>query len=163
MSIGTAKPTSRRTRFIIDKEKAALHGISAATISQTLKIAVDGETVDLLHQPAEKEDVNIRLELPRSAKTTPEELLAPARALRRCQRPARARRFRLAAGAVARVGEGRARHRRKKPLSQEPDARDLCHRRCGRRGGKPGLCHLQDERGARETRHRASSAAAARS
>jgi multidrug efflux pump subunit AcrB len=66
----------KKARFIIDKEKAALHGISAATISQTLKIAVDGESVDLLHQPAEKEDVNIRLELPRSAKTTPEELLA---------------------------------------------------------------------------------------
>ncbi len=66
----------QKSRFIIDKEKAALHGISAATISQTLKIAVDGENVDLLHQPEEKEDVNIRLELPRSAKTTPEELLA---------------------------------------------------------------------------------------
>ncbi len=66
----------QKARFVIDKEKAALHGISAATISQTLKIAVDGETVDLLHQPEEREDVNIRLELPRSAKTTPEELLA---------------------------------------------------------------------------------------
>ncbi len=66
----------QKARFVIDKEKAALHGISAATISQTLRIAVDGENVDLLHQPAEKEDVNIRLELPRSAKSTPEELLA---------------------------------------------------------------------------------------
>jgi multidrug efflux pump subunit AcrB len=66
----------QKDRFVIDKEKAALHGISAATISQTLKIAVDGVTVDLLHQPAEKEDVNIRLELPRSSKTTTEELLA---------------------------------------------------------------------------------------
>jgi tRNA pseudouridine55 synthase len=37
----------QKARFVIDKEKAALHGISAATISQTLKIAVDGETVDL--------------------------------------------------------------------------------------------------------------------
>ena len=66
----------RKARFVIDKEKAALHGISAATISQTLKIAVDGESVDLLHQPEEREDVPIRLELPRSAKTAPEELLA---------------------------------------------------------------------------------------
>ncbi|MCX6853138.1 MAG: efflux RND transporter permease subunit, partial [Verrucomicrobia bacterium] len=66
----------QKARFVIDKEKAALHGISAATISQTLKIAVDGETIDLLHQPEEKEDVNIRLELPRSVKTSPEELLA---------------------------------------------------------------------------------------
>jgi len=71
-----AEADQQKARFIIDKEKAALHGITAATISQTLKIAVDGETVDLLHQPEEKEDVNIRLELPRSAKTTPEELLA---------------------------------------------------------------------------------------
>ena len=66
----------QKARMVVDKEKAALHGISAATISQTLKIAVDGETLDLLHQPAEKEDVPIRLELPRSAKTMPEELLA---------------------------------------------------------------------------------------
>ena len=65
-----------KARFVIDKEKAALHGISAATISQTLKIAVDGENVDLLHQPAEKEDVNIHLELPRSFKSTADELLA---------------------------------------------------------------------------------------
>ncbi|MEI8038921.1 MAG: efflux RND transporter permease subunit [Verrucomicrobiota bacterium] len=65
-----------KDRFVIDKEKAALHGISAATISQTLKIAVDGATVDLLHQPAEKEDVNIRLEIPRAARTTTAELLA---------------------------------------------------------------------------------------
>jgi multidrug efflux pump subunit AcrB len=66
----------QKDRFVIDKEKAALHGISAATIAQTLRIAVDGETVDLLHQPAEKEDVNIRLEIPRSSKTTTDELLA---------------------------------------------------------------------------------------
>jgi multidrug efflux pump subunit AcrB len=62
--------------FVIDKEKAALHGISAETISETLQIAVGGRSIDLLHQPREKEDVNILLELPRSARVTPEELLA---------------------------------------------------------------------------------------
>ena len=62
--------------FVIDKEKAALHGISAETISQTLRIAVGGESIDLLHQPREKEDVNIMLELPRSSRTRPAELLA---------------------------------------------------------------------------------------
>ena len=65
-----------KARFVIDKEKAALHGISAETISQTLRIAVGGESVDLLHLPREKEDVNIMLELPRSPRTTPDELLA---------------------------------------------------------------------------------------
>ncbi|MBN9692280.1 MAG: efflux RND transporter permease subunit [Verrucomicrobia bacterium] len=65
-----------KTRLVIDKEKASLHGISAETISQTLKIAVGGESVDLLHVPGEKEDVNLVLQLPRSQRTTPEELLA---------------------------------------------------------------------------------------
>ena len=66
----------RKARFVIDKEKAALHGISAETISQTLRIGVGGESVDLLHLPREKEDVKILLELPRSARTTPDTLLA---------------------------------------------------------------------------------------
>jgi len=65
-----------KARFIVDKEKAALHGISAETISQTLAIAVGGMSVDLVHKPLEKEDVNIVLELPRASRTTPEELLA---------------------------------------------------------------------------------------
>ena len=65
-----------KARFVIDKEKAALHGISAETISQTLRIAVGGESVDLMHLPREKEDVNLVLQLPRSARTSPEELLA---------------------------------------------------------------------------------------
>ena len=65
-----------KTRLVIDKEKAALHGISAETISQTLRIAVGGESVDLMHLPREKEDVNLVLQLPRSARTSPEELLA---------------------------------------------------------------------------------------
>jgi multidrug efflux pump subunit AcrB len=65
-----------KSKFVIDKEKAALSGISAETISQTLRIAVGGESIDLLHLPREKEDVNLMLELPRSARVTPEELLA---------------------------------------------------------------------------------------
>jgi multidrug efflux pump subunit AcrB len=64
-----------KARFVIDKEKAALHGISAETISQTLKIAVGGQRVDLVHIPREKEDVDLVLELPRSARTSSEELL----------------------------------------------------------------------------------------
>jgi multidrug efflux pump subunit AcrB len=71
-----AEADQPKTRFVIDKEKAALHDISAETISQTLAIAVDGKSVDLVHQPREKEDVELMLELPRSARATPEELLA---------------------------------------------------------------------------------------
>jgi multidrug efflux pump subunit AcrB len=61
---------------VIDKEKAALNGISAETISQTLKIAVGGESVDLLHVPREKEDVNIVLQLPLADRSNPDDLLA---------------------------------------------------------------------------------------
>jgi multidrug efflux pump subunit AcrB len=65
-----------KTRFVIDKEKAALNGISAAAISETLRIAVGGMAVDLLHVPRDKEDVDIFLQLPRASRTTPEDLLA---------------------------------------------------------------------------------------
>ncbi len=65
-----------KVRFVMDKEKAALNGISAETISQTLKIAVGGESVDLLHVPREKEDVNIVFQLPLADRSTPEDLLA---------------------------------------------------------------------------------------
>jgi multidrug efflux pump subunit AcrB len=65
-----------KVRFVIDKEKAALHGISAETISRTLAIAVGGASVDLLHVPREKEDVNIVLQLPLGSRSDPEALLA---------------------------------------------------------------------------------------
>ena len=65
-----------KARFVIDKEKAALSGISAETISETLRIAVGGAAVDLLHVPRDKEDVDIFLQLPRASRTTSEELLA---------------------------------------------------------------------------------------
>ena len=63
-------------RFVVDKEKAALNGISEESIAGTLRLAVSGQAVDLLHVPREKEDVDIVLQLPRASRATPEELLA---------------------------------------------------------------------------------------
>ncbi len=65
----------KKTRLIIDKEKAALHGISEGAIARTAQLAVTGASVDLLHLPGEKEDVNIVLELPRQLRARPEDLL----------------------------------------------------------------------------------------
>ncbi|MDW8310157.1 MAG: efflux RND transporter permease subunit, partial [Verrucomicrobiales bacterium] len=65
-----------KTRFVVDKEKAALHGISAETIAATLQLAAGGLPVDLVHQPREKEDVNILLQLPLANRSNPEDLLA---------------------------------------------------------------------------------------
>src|SRR5258707_5724109 len=64
-----------KARLVIDKEKAALHGISAETITQTLRVAVGGERVDLLHIPRDKEDVDILVQLPRANRATAEDLL----------------------------------------------------------------------------------------
>jgi multidrug efflux pump subunit AcrB len=95
----------QKARFVIDKEKAALHGISAETISQTLKIAVGGLTVDLLHLPRERRSQH-RLSCRARPSPHPEELLAlrvrsgDANAL-----PEPGRDRRAAAGAAARAGD----------------------------------------------------------
>ncbi len=57
-----------RYHLEVDKEKAALHGISVAQITRTLDLAMSGRQVGLLHQPLEKEDVPIILRLPISAR-----------------------------------------------------------------------------------------------
>jgi multidrug efflux pump subunit AcrB len=65
----------RELTFVIDHEKAALHGISAETIAQTLRLAVTGIQVDIAHRANEREDVALILELPRSLKTSANDLL----------------------------------------------------------------------------------------
>lgn len=65
-----------RVRLVVDKEKAALHDISAQVIAETLQVAAGGRSVDLLHIPEEKEDVDIVLQLPLASRATPEDLLA---------------------------------------------------------------------------------------
>ncbi|MEI6083495.1 MAG: efflux RND transporter permease subunit [Verrucomicrobiota bacterium] len=65
----------RKLVFRIDHEKAALHGISAEEIAQTLRVAQGGLPVGLLHQAQEKEDVAIVARLPESARSTVPDLL----------------------------------------------------------------------------------------
>ena len=60
----------------IDRTKASLHGISDETIARTIRTAVSGAKVDLLHQPSDREDVDIVLELPRPLRSRAEDLLA---------------------------------------------------------------------------------------
>jgi multidrug efflux pump subunit AcrB len=60
----------------VDRAKAALHGITEAAISRTISIATQGYPVTLLHSSAEREDVNIVLELPRALRTRADDLLA---------------------------------------------------------------------------------------
>ena len=50
-----------RYQFTVDREKAALQGISVAHVAETLKLSLSGRQSGLLHQPLEKEDVAILL------------------------------------------------------------------------------------------------------
>ncbi|HEX9206513.1 MAG TPA: efflux RND transporter permease subunit [Candidatus Deferrimicrobiaceae bacterium] len=63
-----------RFRFEVDPVKAALHGVSSEQVAATLRLAVEGTPVGLLHQPAEKEDVPIVLRLPRAERSRIESL-----------------------------------------------------------------------------------------
>ncbi|MFT3831007.1 MAG: efflux RND transporter permease subunit [Opitutaceae bacterium] len=65
-----------KVRYIVDKEKAALHGITEGDIAQALRVAAPGLAADLLHLPDEREDINVVLELPRTSKGSPDDLLA---------------------------------------------------------------------------------------
>ncbi len=53
-----------RYDLVIDREKAALHGISTAQIASSLKLAMSGQQVGLLHQELEREDVPVVVRLP---------------------------------------------------------------------------------------------------
>jgi multidrug efflux pump subunit AcrB len=55
-------------RFEVNREKAALSGVAAADVVQTLQLAVGGAPTGLLHVPNEKEPVFINLRLPVGAR-----------------------------------------------------------------------------------------------
>lgn len=65
-----------RQRFVVDKAKAALHGLTELEIAQLLQSLVLGAPADLLHLPAEREDVLIHFELPEADKANPHDLLS---------------------------------------------------------------------------------------
>ncbi len=53
-------------RFIVDKEKAALNGVSVDDIASTVRLASTGYEAGLLHVDSEKEDVPLTLRLDRA-------------------------------------------------------------------------------------------------
>jgi multidrug efflux pump subunit AcrB len=65
-----------KTILRVDREKAALHGITEAALVRTIQLGAQGYPVTPLHLANEREDVNIVLELPRALRSRPEHLLA---------------------------------------------------------------------------------------
>jgi multidrug efflux pump subunit AcrB len=70
----TVEAPEPQYRLVVDKEKAALAGVSADQVAQTLRLAVSGAVVGLAHQPKEKEDVDIVLEVPRADRSSVDRL-----------------------------------------------------------------------------------------
>ncbi len=64
-----------KVRYVVDKEKAAFHGVSEDLVARTLHLAAQGRAVDLLHLPDEREDVPILLELAPADRNSPSALL----------------------------------------------------------------------------------------
>ncbi|GAB6192324.1 efflux RND transporter permease subunit [Desulfocastanea catecholica] len=67
--------TRQRRVLSVDKEKAALNGISEKQITRAVETAVQGYAVDLYHLPTDKESVEIVLELPPEYRARVESLL----------------------------------------------------------------------------------------
>ena len=62
--------------LVVDKEKAALHGITADAVARTLRVAVGSESVGRLHTEREQEDVDVVLDLPRWQRSQLADLLS---------------------------------------------------------------------------------------
>jgi len=61
---------------VVDLDKAALNGASAASVTQTIQMGLDGATAGLLHDPKSREDVPIRVQLDRPGRSAIESLTA---------------------------------------------------------------------------------------
>lgn len=65
---------SPKYRFILDREKASLNGVTSEQVSNSLRIALTGMGSGILHQETEKEDVIIYLRSPREERSSMEDL-----------------------------------------------------------------------------------------
>jgi multidrug efflux pump subunit AcrB len=60
----------------LNQEKSALSGISAAQVAETLRIAVAGQAVGIVHIASERQPLEISVQLPRSLRSSVADLLA---------------------------------------------------------------------------------------
>jgi len=60
----------------LNQEKSALSGISAAQVAETLRIAVAGKAVGIVHIASERQPLEINIQLPRSLRSSVADLLA---------------------------------------------------------------------------------------
>ncbi len=59
----------------VDKEKAALNGLSEAEITQAIDMGLSGKSIDLFHQPRDKEEIEVIVQLPQAQRARIDNLL----------------------------------------------------------------------------------------
>lgn len=65
-----------RLQFILDREKAALHGVSTEEVARTLALMLGGNATGTVHTATERDPLVIELRMPRTARSDPEGLTA---------------------------------------------------------------------------------------
>ena len=80
-----------KLHFIVDQDKAALLGITSHQVANTLRLAIAGDTVGLVHIPDERQPLNIQVQLSRAARSSEQDLLGLT--------------VKTAAGGMVRLGE----------------------------------------------------------
>ena len=71
----TVESTPGKLTFVLDREKAALHGISGTEAARGLRALVAGEQVATVADPEEAQPLSIEMRLPRALRSAPEELV----------------------------------------------------------------------------------------
>jgi multidrug efflux pump subunit AcrB len=65
-----------RLQFVLDREKAALHGINTAEVARTMALMLGGDAVDTVHTQTERDPLVIELRMGRAARSDPLALTA---------------------------------------------------------------------------------------
>jgi multidrug efflux pump subunit AcrB len=65
-----------RLQFALDRQKAALHGVSTAEVARTLALMVGGEAVDTVHTETERDPLPIELRMPRASRSNAQGIMA---------------------------------------------------------------------------------------
>jgi len=71
----TVEAPAKKTRLVVDKEKAARAGVSERRIVQAINMALQGADISALHRESEKYPLLIRAELPEGKKARIEQLM----------------------------------------------------------------------------------------
>ncbi|WP_028587562.1 efflux RND transporter permease subunit [Desulfocurvus vexinensis] len=67
----SAEAPHQALHFELDRDKAALHGVSAQAVAEALGMAVGGMTPAMVHEPDERQQLPVRAVLPRERRSSP--------------------------------------------------------------------------------------------